>query len=366
LNPLSNSTAKVFMPHLDNLRTQGDRLASAANVSLLTGADSEKAYIDRNYGHFWSFTPKIGAAVYGRTDEFPAAPIDYLARGNFLRVPFRRVPVIEVNSPEELEKLAAQMISADESIKVRWRGQNKEYYLTRSEEESLRLYGDASVHEPSLVPSAARSQLEFAQVFPSWAAILDVFISERVAAYAHQAEGAREMISFRSSYQYRLWAFATAQHYGLPSVGLDVTTDILTAVLFALHQFTFNEARGITIATRVGESADPVVYAMGGFENDLFDDKDLAPVPLQGERPKAQAAHFFGTGWGVGINKAAERIFIAFRLRHHTKWHLRKRIYDLFPRPEADPLLAFLLDARDRFAEVANEARLNKIYHVPE
>src|SRR4029077_8445942 len=134
---------------------------------------------------------------YGRTDEFPASPIDHLAHGNFLRVPFRRVPIIGVNSPEDLEKFAAQMISADESIQVRWRGQTEEHYVDkppRTDDELLRLYGETSVREPSLIPSAARYNLEFAEVFPAWAAILDVFISERVAALASHAEKVREML----------------------------------------------------------------------------------------------------------------------------------------------------------------------------
>ena len=41
--------------------------------------------------------------------------------------------------------------------------------------------------------------------------------------------------------------------------------------------------------------AEPVLYAMSGFENDLFDDEKLAPAWMQHARPRAQHAHFFGT-----------------------------------------------------------------------
>lgn len=361
--PFDSSSSRPLRPHLDNLRGQGDRISSAADPSLLDAPDSEETFVDSKYGHWWSFTPKRGAALYGRTDEFAPSPMDHLTPGRFLRVPFRRVPIIEVDSVEALAWMATHIISADETIQLRWRGQTREFYLSRPEDESMRLFGSTSVLEPSLVPSAARSKLEFSHVFPSWAAILDLFLTEHEAG-AGRGLSREDLAGFRSSYNYRLWAFATAQHYGLPSVGLDVTTDLWTAVLFALYEFRFDKATGITSAARVDRSAEPVLYAMGGFKNDLFDDKDLAPEPLQGERPKAQSAHFFGTGWGVATNKAAERIFIAFRLVNHTRWRLPKSVDEIFPKPEKDPLLAFLLQARDRFPDLAEEARLRSVYYV--
>jgi hypothetical protein len=351
-------------PHFDNVRGQGDRISSAADTSLLETADSEEPYFDRKYGHTWSFTPKLGAAVYGRTEAFPPSPIDHLAKGRFLRVPFRRVPVIDVRSVEDLAAFAAKIISGDKTIHLMWRGQTREFYLDRSEDEKIRLFGSTTDREPSLVPSAARSKLEFSQVFPSWSAILDVYLSERAKALSASSELQQELAGFRVSYNYRLWAFATAQHYGLPSVGLDITTDLWTAVLFALHDFRFDAASGATSVARLDESAEPVLYAMGGFQNDLFNDEDLAPAWLQCARPKAQTAHFFGTGWGDAANKAAERIFVALRLVDHTKWRLPKSIDQLFPTADADTLLAFLLRARERFPEIAEEARLGRVYYV--
>lgn len=342
------------------MRGQADRISSAANASLLDAPDSEEAFVDHNYGYTWSFTPKRGAALYGKTNIFLPSPIDHLARGKFLRVPFRRVPVIDVTSVDDLLTFARQIVSGDKSIQLRWRGQNKEFYLNRPDDELMRLFGSTEVAEPSLVPSAARSKLEFTEIFPSWSAILDLFITDR----SSEGLSLTEANNFRSNYHYRLWAFATAQHYGLPSVGLDVTTDLWTAILFALHEFRFDKAAGVTRVARVADTAQPVVYAMGGFEYDLFDDKVLAPEPLQGERPKAQNAHFFGTGWGMATNKAAERIFVALRLLNHTKWRLFKDVDALFPKPDNDPLLAFLLRARERFPELAEEARLSRIYHV--
>jgi len=330
-------------------------------------ADSDEPYVDRQYGHTWSFTPKPGAAVYGRTEAFVPSPIDHLANGRFLRVPFRRIPVIDVRSVEALAGFATQIVSADPSIRLMWRGQSREHYVSRSDDELLRLFGSIAVREPSLVPSAARSQLEFSEVFPAWAAILDVYLTERAEALSSIAASgviAQELADFRASYNYRLWAFATAQHYGLPSVGLDVTTDLWTALLFALHDFHVDRAAGATSVVRVDAAAEPVLYAMGGFQNDLFDDAEIAPAWLHCARPMAQTAHFFGTGWGAATNKAAERIFVAFRLVNHAQWRLPRSVDELFPSSAADAFLAYLLDARERFADIAREARLDRVYFV--
>jgi hypothetical protein len=103
---------------------------------------------------------------------------------------------------------------------------------------------------------------------------------------------------------------------------------------------------------------------MGGFQNDLFPDDELAPPFLQCARPKAQAAHFFGTGWGVAANKAAERIFVAFRLVGHEQWRLPKSIEQLFPTTKEDPFLEFLLQVRDRFPDAARDAFLDRVYFI--
>lgn len=245
-----------------------------------------------------------------------------------------------------------------------WRGQTREHYLERPDDEKLRLFGEKSIREPSLIPSAARVGLEFPNVFVSWAAVLDVYLAERGLALSQGQSLNRELANFRASYNYRLWAFSTAQHYGLPSVGLDVTSDFWTAVMFALHEFRFDPTTSATRVTRVGQSAQPVLYAMAGFENDLVEDELIAPAWLQCARPKAQAAHFFATGWGAAANKAAERIFVAIRLVDHVKWRLPKRVEHLFPSSEDDPLLAFLLRIRKEFPEIADETQLGRVYHV--
>jgi hypothetical protein len=308
----------------------------------------------------WSFTPQRGAAVYGRTARLSSAPLDDLAHGHFLRVPYRRVPIIEVDSVAALRRVAARILAEHGGERVLWRGQPQEHYLERSHEDLLRLFGSIAVREPSLIPSADRSELDFFRACSAWVKLLDVYVVER-ASRLFASQALREIEGFRKNYDFWLWAFAMAQHYGLPSVGIDVTTDLSTAVLFALHEFRTAEGDS-TRVKRVGVRAAPVVYAMGGFEEELYDDEVLAPSWLQSARSRAQGARFLGAGWSVATNRAAERILVALRLVNHVEWRLPRGIDELFPSAAVDPFLAFLFDARERFGDVAEEACLRRVY----
>ncbi|WP_263351351.1 FRG domain-containing protein [Acidicapsa acidisoli] len=355
-------------PHFTNLRGQGDRISSAAVAEKLVVADGEGYFVDDLGGHSWSFVPAPGAAVYGLTSRFKPSPIDHMANGVFLRVPFRRVPVLEAHSLEGLLAFASLIHSKDDSLKLMWRGQTREYLLTRPEEDSMRLYGEPQVSEPSLPSSGARLKVEFTTVFEQWSAILDTYIAEQILKKSLAGTRQRQDIvqgsqQFHSSYMYRLWAFATAQHYGLPSVGLDVTSDILVALLFALHRFSVDKATGTTTIARLDKDAEPVLYAMSAFENDLFDDSQLAPPWLLCERPKAQNAFFLATGWGQAPNRAAERIFVAIRLRNHTQWKLPSPVESLFPRRNKDSFLDFLLRSRVAYPSIASAAMLDRVYY---
>ena len=365
---MSDPLALPLLPHLTNILGSRDRISSAASADKLQSGESDTPFLDKQYGHTWSFTPKPGSAVYGLTNNFKPSPVDHLASGRFLRVPFRGVPVFEFTSLDSVFAFAGMTYSMNPNIKLMWRGQTAEYFIKREEADSLRLFGEPQVAEPSLGPSASRSGLEFKSIFKSWSAILDAYIMEQSALLAETNPAMREKLAteterFRAGYDYRLWAFATAQHYGLPSVGLDVTSDLAVALLFSLYNFNIDRLTGRTTFSRVADHAEPILYALGAFENDLFDDAKLSPPWFQCARPKAQSAFFLATGWGLASNRAAERIFVAIRLRNHKNWELPKSVDSLLPSQADDRFLSFLLDARRRFEVIAKEAMLDRIYY---
>lgn len=357
-------------PHLNNAFFIGDRISCVSDHDALAATVDEAVYRDPYFGNTWSWTPPSGAAVYGKTEDMPPTPIESLGSGEFLRVPYRRIPLIDVHSAGQLMDIAASVRSENPSIQGVWRGQVRHYNLDRSEEDLLRLYGDATVQEPSLLPSASRSAQYFPDLFLTWAGLIDLYLGARSQSlgetfFSQRSRIQNEARNFSAGYNYRLWGFATAQHYGLPSVGLDITQDIGVALFFALHRFRTDKATGAMTMARATEADSPIIYAMGGFQHDLFNDEKLGPTWLQCARPKAQSAMFFGTGWGNAGNKAADRIYMALRLVGHTRWASPFKGYEIFPSPTEDPFLAFLLDARDRYDVPAVKEILAQIYFLP-
>lgn len=358
------SSVDQLVPHLHNVNPIADRVSPACDIGQVNKSAGTPGYEDPLHGNCWSWTPAHGAAVYGRTDSLPIGPLDELANGTFLRVPFRRVPVIEVFSIEDVRAIAGSVRSGNPSIRGVWRGQSSHHKtekMGRTKDALLRLYGADDVDEPSLLPSAARTNLYFPDSFGAWSALLDLYVHERM-----REPGMRqELMNFVNSYRYRMWGFATAQHYGLPSVGLDVTYDIDVAVFFALHTFKTN-ADGITACMRATSDAAPIIYGLGGFSHhELYEDENLAPRRLSCTRPAAQSAMFFSTGWGHAPNNAAQRIYVALKLVGHETWKFDIQPSHYFPKPQDDEFLRFLLERRSEAKLPVIKDLLSKIYYVP-
>lgn len=350
--------------HLHNVNPIADRVSPACDIGQVNKSAGTPGYEDPLYGNCWSWTPALGAAVYGYTDRLPVGPLDEMADGAFLRVPFRRVPIIEVRTIEEARSIAGSVKSGDPNFSGVWRGQASHYTTEkkgRTKDQLLRLYGAEDIDEPSLLPSAARTDLYFPDSFGAWSALLDLFVQERAREEGVQ----RELLNFVNSYRYRMWGFATAQHYGIPSVGLDVTHDIDVALFFALHTFK-TSVEGITTAARATSAAAPIVYGLGGFiHHELIEDKNLAPTRILCTRPAAQSAMFFSTGWGHAPNKAAQRIYVALKLVGHETWKFDCRPSHYFPKPQDDEFLSFLLERKSELNLPVIQSLLSKIYYVP-
>lgn len=356
--------------HLSNAHWYEDRISVASEPSLVNVIEESGRFVDRQFGNAWSWTPPPGAAVYGLSAAVPRGRND--AGGPAMRVPFRRIPVIELSSVAEVLAFGAGNASKDAQVRGMWRGQPRHYSLERPLLDRLRLYGEAEVDEPSLLPSAARQSVYFPDLAEAWCGLLDLYIEERLeklgagATAQQHAQLRREAENLVNSYSYRAWALATAQHYGLPSVGLDLTSDIRVALYFALHRFKTNPDTGVMSVKRATEEDDPIIYGVGVFTHDLIEDERIAPTWLSCARPQAQAAFFFGTAWGDSINRAADRVYVAARLKGHTNWECPVSTAEIFPSALDDHFLAFLLRAKERFRDLPVGALLRQIYFPAE
>ncbi|TCB38869.1 FRG domain-containing protein [Rhizobium leguminosarum bv. viciae] len=119
--------------------------------------------------------------------------------------------------------------------------------------------------------SPARQSVYFPDLAEAWCGLLDLYIEERIETLGSAVSAPRlavlrrEADQFVNSYNYRTWALATAQHYGLPSVGLDLTSDTRIALYFALHRFHADPETGVMSVQRATEDDDPVLYGLDVF-----------------------------------------------------------------------------------------------------
>ena len=233
-------TRKMLAPHIQNSKFLAD-LVSYGMVSENATPAKNAPFLDPFFGYQWQWTPRVGAGLYGRTDLLESQGIEQLGTGEFLRVPFRRIPIIDVCSRSSFDDLVESFTHGENAKEnYLWRGQSKLYFLERSNEELSMLYGDEAAKEPSLLTSASRQNVDFKEVIELWSGVLEKFVGEKSAKLndiygTKPIDFTQDADALLSRFNFRLWAISLAQHYGLPSNGLDLTPDPLVALYFALN-----------------------------------------------------------------------------------------------------------------------------------
>lgn len=267
--------------------------------------------IDTFYGQCFDEWINDGSAVYGETADLPEFSGDSLANYSFLRVPYRRIPRIRIQKQSELMELVGRIESADPDLRLFFRGQNREHLLQRDAATLRVLYGDGAALEPSLLTSASRRGIDLEAVLPEWSNLLQIYMATQ-RKYLDVAE----LEALKTSPRLLAFALAIAQHYGLPSAGIDVTDRLDIALFFALS--VFDPVPGETSISswrRLSGGADPpVIYLFTSTERFELDYRLLAPKGLRTPRPDRQSAHFLQTGWGLKRNGCARQLFLALYL----------------------------------------------------
>lgn len=334
--------------------------------SLHLGSEkSGRLLVDRYYGLAydpWDETPE---AIYGRTEALPNYVSDKLANMGFLRVPFRKIPRVRVSSRIELYSILDAIFSADDDLRVLFRGQTKEHYISRTTEAMKALYGDPEALEPSLQPSSARRGPDFEASLPEWYALLQVFADTQlkttksgVSLPSNEAEDARRWLF--STPRYWNFGLAMAQHYGLPSPGLDATTDPEVALFFALNRIELSpEERPDYRCVSISSSSEPsVLYILTPPSSAELDYQEIRPKGFASVRPERQSVHFIPTGWGMQRNAAAFRLFMALYFYPSDGLQSTATAEDLFPSTNEDPFALFLSQIVEQIPAVHTQTLL--------
>jgi len=246
-------------------------------------------------------------------------------------------------------------VSADPALKIHYRGQQREHTLSRSERARQILFGDASAIEPSLLASSSRLGLSLETVAPEWSLTVQMFISQYVTFLKNSKwvsqrtldDVCAQMTNLVSGYSFWAFLLAMAQHYGLPSAGLDVTSSVDVALYFALTGFEQDPHTPHLQRTKRLNTTDQysVIYIFSNTERFLIDFSRIRPIGFPTARPDAQSAHFLHTGWGLARNAVAERLFLALYLDRSYDWGPLPETSTMFPGPGKDVFGSFLHEA---------------------
>jgi hypothetical protein len=335
--------------------------------------DCTGVVVDPHYGQVYEAGVELPRCFYGRTEELPPYAGERPGQLGFLRVPFRRIPRLPMRNRREFDRFISQIQSADASLLVLFRGQNREHLLDRGAAARELLYGDPDAREPSMLPSATRHGVQLEDIGPEWSMTVQFFIWAWVGKL--RLDGTSQRSSQEISAQmdwlvagYNLWAFliSVAQHYGLPSVGLDVTDRPDVALFFALTRIEPQEPGSHVMRTsRVPADGDhPVIYIFSPQKDDVMEFARYRPRGFPVGRPDRQNAFFLHTSWGHARNSIASRMWVALDLDPAGDWGPLPLAQELFPGPLDDPFAAFLDQARDRPGSEMFHRFLSRFYVV--
>lgn len=324
--------------HEQNVHQYKNIISPFCNENTLTKISSKgESIIDSNYGLVYDKELiEQNALVYGDHNRIPDYSGDELSNAGFLRVPFRKIPRININNRQELDSLIKSIERRDSNLELLFRGQNSEYYIDRDKQEKIALYGADDILEPSLIPSAVRRNIMMEDIMPLWNNMLHTFLDKSINSFSSYEKPLlhRELVNFKSNARFALFSMALAQHYGMPSVGLDVTDKIETALFFATHKFEKQDSGYEYVYNLHNMKEPPVIYIMSPAQRFQLNYSEIKPDYINFLRPDKQNARFLHTGWGACKNRCARQIWIALYLNPKGDFGVISEKKDLFPKED--------------------------------
>lgn len=304
--------------HSNNILQYKNMISPFCNEEIIGEIQPNNSkLIDSNYGLVYDeslITNNVN--VYGLTNKLPTYSGDQLANYGFLRIPFRKIPRIKLKNRIELNDFIQSIENRDKNLILQFRGQNKEHFIERSSSEKKSLFGEDNILEPSLIPSAVRRNILLEDIMPLWNNLLHIYLDSLSSNIPEnkKTEFSRELINFKTNVKFSVFSLALAQHYGLPSVGLDSTTNIETALFFATHKFNNKDGKYFYEYNLNKLENPPVIYVLAPAERFHVDYKDFKINHSKFLRPDKQNAKFLHTGWGLNKNRCARQIWVALYL----------------------------------------------------
>ena len=357
---ITKSDNKLKYSAIYNIDKQLNDLRDMKKILFERSSDSN-LILDDHYGKL--FTKSVydnNNSLYGNSvtmDYYVDFDEEYEII-DFLRVPYRKVPVFKVNSNDEAKQIIENIIEKRDNYQVLLRGQVKQYSLPeRTEEDLFKLYGDKNAIEPSFLSSFCREKLDekFIRCLWNWQGRIllnDIYVElknilppEQFNEYIiskDQIEGTMYLSYF---------SLGMAQHYGLPSIGLDLTDNYETALSFASNNL-IHEKNGNFISSKSNDFSQAMIYVFSCPKNVVFSYKSTKPSHFPLCRPDYQDAWFGYVGWGNARNDMAMYLDCCIKVTPELYDEIDPEYFNkLFPACDKDPIL-----------EIFNNLKNNKNY----
>src|SRR6266446_822365 len=333
-------------------------------------------FVDSYYQSTFLPSHLVAAGLYGRftSEEEP------LKRSS-MRARHKRIPVSTVRTFEELGEVLDQIGNSLPGKTLLYRGQSRHHRVFRTPRVCEFLYGDKDVNELSLNTTASRSGFAFDSFLGRFQLQLQglLYRDIPVDVFSQLAERQRRSFSpFAHHYLtmiYRTWnrlycesqwdvlAAGLAQHYGIPTHGLDLTASIDVAVWFALNEMfahVFSDQVCHWYQPRDSWSSDgderPVIYVIAvdpWLPRQLEALQKEVPLP-EAPRPDRQAAYLHHGGWGLQFNACAEDVVHAIFLQPGFRAAQEFSTSYMFPDRKDDDFYDALLELKTKAASTTD------------
>jgi hypothetical protein len=244
---------------------------------------------------------------------------------------------LAVHNKSEFELALQEVQRSAPGFSLFFRGQDREYLLNRDSSSNELLYGGPA-REPSLLSSAERKGVNIDDVGPAWCGLIR-FALDTWATTVHDEKQFQFFSRIGQNYLLHHLSMAMAQHYGLPSSGLDVTNESDVALFFALHRYSKIDGNPGYFSYQRLDAASPravlYIFALESDQNyQAFEERMLGTFPKT--RPSCQSAYFLHRGWGLARNRTARLLVATLYLDPAGDFGGLPSVSDLFPGPQED------------------------------
>lgn len=347
----------------------------ANNVGKLEEDDS--LVLDDLYGRVFSKSIYEGGVhPYGISKLMP-----YYADGtvpgyetniiDYLRVPYRKIPIYQVSKNDEAKDIINSIQNKNLETNILIRGQEKLYYIERSETEANNLYGEPKVKEPSFFASFSRTGIneDFIRCLWNWQGreLLKDIGNDLLKCCSEKEyqEFTLSRIGIEGTKLISYFSLGMAQHYGLPSIGLDFTDKYENALFFASTHYDSDEKGNLKV-TPVNDYENSMIYVFSCPRNIVFNYNAVKPKHFPEGRPDYQNAWFGYVGWGEAKNQMALYLTCCIKITPDMASILPDDYYKkMFPCASDDLVLSDFLNMKNN-PNLEKEVKdvLKRVYDV--